>query len=943
MSDNFSFTNRDGFKSNLERIPYEKAYGADLSHFFKPYTTNILKASGTPAYEASVIDIFGRSIRPTGQWWATPSGLNPFGPNTQYEGIIHGTGLGSNMEIDINPDNVRTFGFKTPMTMVGWGFDQFGYPAPNYVSGYATSGLLQTTAPSSGYLGSGNLPVFHGKSVPTNNYLAGPIDLRFDIHKKVWTTPQSVFSAKITMAYFVSGGSILASGTAMPSSYFAGYMKYDARITDGYANQMLLTGITLSGPQPTNTSYQVKPLQSGTTVLIVHEPGPSYGLLSWHNPATTDCNNTPESFTSQGGDSGGIGSIEGSNQVLTGDALFTALGQDPLPVRYGGCGISGVSQGEILIGREVLGTGYFGQYLLTAGTGIGITVDLSYPTGLVTFSLGTGISISTNGVNSDITELAGLTTPLTIAQGGTGQSVKSFVDLTTAQSVGGVKCFYSGIRAGTGTTISPKYSFCDYPTYGWSLNSGIAGFTLDTSHSGTVKISTSATGTWSHDNLYIFNNNSISIDCPFRVQAPSTWGYTDSSGNFILRSSNLAEFVNSANITTTFLTNSGLLATKQILLSGFVAPSGGPPLQFISGAPTANPIGGAMEYDGRRPLFYPNSDIGRCQIATLGNYSSLNLSSDQNNLVIPEGTSVLRLSSLGQVVINGISLANPEGAFINVVNIGNKPIMFQHNSSLATSSNRLNLPYDLPMILRPGDSWFLVYDSSNAVWRVSSGYNSYTNDARYCTTFLEEFHQDHSNAYTVNTSAGGTVSNNGVTGVIGSNGVVRLQITSGSSSRAVMRQRSAMFVDDNYVFEGYVTFDVLGNPTDGYRFGIGLVTQAAQDVAPNESMLLIYNSASGTSWTARTANNGVAISTSGVATVSDRNHIKFVYNKLGNGSGIINYYVNGTGIATHSGNIPLNTRSLQWGLIANKNIGSGVRNMYVDYVKLQKFATGTRY
>lgn len=1022
MSDNFSFTNRDGFKSNLERIPYEKAYGADLSHFFKPYTTNILKASGTPAYESSVIDIFGRSLRPTGQWWATPSGLNPFGPNTQYEGIIHGTGLGSNMEIDINPDNVRTFGFKTPMTMVGWGFDQFGYPAPNYVSGYATSGLLQAAAPSSGFLGSGNLPVFHGKSVPTNNYLAGPIDLRFDIHKKVWTTPQSVFSAKITMAYFVSGGGILASGTAMPSSYFAGYMKYDARITDGYANQMLLTGITLSGPQPTNTSYQVKPLQSGTTVLIVHEPGPAYGLLSWHNPATTDCNNTPESFTSQS-ESGGIGSIEGSNEVLTGDALFTALGQDPLPVMYGGCGISGISQGEILIGREVLGTGYFGQYLLTAGTGIGITVDLSYPTGLVTFSLGTGISISTNGVNSDITELAGLTTPLTIAQGGTGQSVKSFVDLTTAQSVGGVKCFYSGIRVGTGTTISPKYSFCDYPTYGWSLNSGIAGFTLDTSHSGTVKISTSPTGTWFHDNLYVFNNNSISIDCPLKIRAPSTWGYVDTSGNFILNSTNLTEWYNSSGVLISYISDTGRFylnkttfvsqATSgrtinfqdgdgtvaflsdvgaggspggnntsiQYNLSGSFAGSDNltwasgnnklyingqvgikvpnssallhigsgtdtvPPLQFTSGTLVLLANDGMMEYDGRRPLFVPNGTIGRCQIATLGSYSSLNLVSDQTNLVIPEGTNVLRLSSVGQIVVHGLSLAYADGATINIVNVGNKPILFNHLSPNTTPSNRIYTPLELPMVLRPGDSWFLTYDSTNAYWILSAGYNGLLLDGRYCNNYQEHFLANHANLYTVATAGGGTAATNATTGYISNLGTLRLQITSGSTSRAALRSYNTMFLGQNFVFETEVRFDILGNTGNQYRFAAGLVTTAATDVVPNEAITFVYNSASGTSWIIRTADNAVAMNVSGVVTVQNHNHLKCVYQKFNNGSGIINYYINGTGVASHSGNlnIPLNTRSMQWGLIFNKTTGATTRNAYVDYIKITSLATGVKY
>lgn len=47
------------------------------------------------------------------------------------------------------------------------------------------------------------------------------------------------------------------------------------------------------------------------------------------------------------------------------------------------------------------------------------------------------------GANSDITSLSGLTTALSLAQGGTGSTTKNFVDLSSSQSVGGVKTFSS--------------------------------------------------------------------------------------------------------------------------------------------------------------------------------------------------------------------------------------------------------------------------------------------------------------------------------------------------------------------------------------------------------------------------------------------------------------------------------------------------------------------
>ncbi len=51
------------------------------------------------------------------------------------------------------------------------------------------------------------------------------------------------------------------------------------------------------------------------------------------------------------------------------------------------------------------------------------------------------IGAASSGSNSDITSLNGLTTPLSIAQGGTGSQTQNFIDLTSNQTVGGVKQF----------------------------------------------------------------------------------------------------------------------------------------------------------------------------------------------------------------------------------------------------------------------------------------------------------------------------------------------------------------------------------------------------------------------------------------------------------------------------------------------------------------------
>ena len=66
----------------------------------------------------------------------------------------------------------------------------------------------------------------------------------------------------------------------------------------------------------------------------------------------------------------------------------------------------------------------------------------------------TNLGAAASGANSDITSLSGLTTPLSIGQGGTGSNTQNFVDLTTAQSVGGAKTFTTGPSVSDGQFVN---------------------------------------------------------------------------------------------------------------------------------------------------------------------------------------------------------------------------------------------------------------------------------------------------------------------------------------------------------------------------------------------------------------------------------------------------------------------------------------------------------
>lgn len=69
----------------------------------------------------------------------------------------------------------------------------------------------------------------------------------------------------------------------------------------------------------------------------------------------------------------------------------------------------------------------------------------------------TGGNIATKaglGANSDITSLTGLTTALSVAQGGTGSTTRTFVDLTSTETIGGGKTFSSILTGVAGITIT---------------------------------------------------------------------------------------------------------------------------------------------------------------------------------------------------------------------------------------------------------------------------------------------------------------------------------------------------------------------------------------------------------------------------------------------------------------------------------------------------------
>lgn len=257
---NSEFTNLEGFNNILKSSGgYTNSYGVSQKGLYKPFTTQTT-VSGVPHYESP--------LSLSGSIQAVSTGLNPFGPQTRNEGLIWGTGNYSPNSIDyLNDepiaDEVRTFGSKTPFHLVGWGYDIFGYPAPNYVSGWRSSGIQEISAKPSGEFVEGYT---RGSHVAYDQWMAGPVDLRWDQHRKVWTANNGgIYAGTILSTY--SGSTLLDPSTTATGGYYGTHISYYARIEDGYANSMIVTG---SVRNKRHEKFKIFPAVSGESCLIIH-------------------------------------------------------------------------------------------------------------------------------------------------------------------------------------------------------------------------------------------------------------------------------------------------------------------------------------------------------------------------------------------------------------------------------------------------------------------------------------------------------------------------------------------------------------------------------------------------------------------------------------------------------------------------------------------------
>lgn len=137
---------------------YSKKAGMTLDGLLRPFSTNT-DASGIMKY----------GVPASGALTPTINDLNPFAGGHDIDFVVFGDAVPENSDLVPDQDNQRPLCLKGPVVVGGWGYDTNGKPVPNDTPG----------APSESFV--------HNHKSRMDLWKVGPLDIRWDDIRKVWT------------------------------------------------------------------------------------------------------------------------------------------------------------------------------------------------------------------------------------------------------------------------------------------------------------------------------------------------------------------------------------------------------------------------------------------------------------------------------------------------------------------------------------------------------------------------------------------------------------------------------------------------------------------------------------------------------------------------------------------------------------------------------------
>lgn len=185
---------------------FDKKSLMDLGGLFRPFETSGVRGHGLPSFSG---------IMPTTSNPVTAMSLNPFKISESLQGsglghdieyIARGTGItaindlsilkaGKYGDVAISGESTPTFrglGLRAPAVLVGWGFDTNQKPVPNKNPASPTAEFADN------YLRRPDL------------WKAGPLDVRWDESRGVWSAAGSVFRVAKLVEHLIPGGAAFA-------------------------------------------------------------------------------------------------------------------------------------------------------------------------------------------------------------------------------------------------------------------------------------------------------------------------------------------------------------------------------------------------------------------------------------------------------------------------------------------------------------------------------------------------------------------------------------------------------------------------------------------------------------------------------------------------------------------------------------------------------------
>jgi hypothetical protein len=298
--------------------------------------------------------------------------------------------------------------------------------------------------------------------------------------------------------------------------------------------------------------------------------------------------------------------------------------------------------------------------------------------------------------------------------------------------------------------------------------------------------------------------------------------------------------------------------------------------------------------------------------SSAGQRTNSQIASNQNDYAIDSsdvtGLVLLSADANGRT-ITGIT-GGVGARVVRLLNNGTTDIIVTHQDTASTAANRFILPFELDMVLRPGDCWTLIYDSTNSRWRLLSGFEGYINDPAFITDQFDDFsHGTNSNGtfgtqgWSLNTN-GGTYTHS--TNESGRYGVVQISSGTTSSGRGEIVSNNPVnaYILGNQVFEAIARVPTLAaaGVTD-YSVIVGWSNNmaAAGGSGDMHQIAFVYNRSLSTNWAAVTAGASQTRTNTGVAAATTWTRLKCVLNAALNNA---KFYINDVLVATHTTNFP---------------------------------------